>query len=324
MALQFGRKINLIVSGSQGNGLDLSELHIVFRVSHQVTETPNLLSARVYNLSDRTAQIIAKEFNTVTLIAGYQGNYGTIFQGTIKQTRKGRENPTDTYFDIFAADAEIFYNWGFINTALSAGYSQQDVANALTKAGQTWQPATGTSDAVGAGNAAAASFLPQKAPRGKVMFGAVKSHARVLARSNGMDWSFYKGQWLFVPKLAYLPNEAVVLTSKTGLIGLPEQTQDGIEGRCLLNPALGPGTRLKIDNNAIQRMQWNLSYAQALYVSPQTTPTIANDGMYKVLFVDHVGDTRGNDWYTDFVCLAVDSTFTPVTQTILESGGIPA
>ena len=34
------------------------------------------------------------------------------------------------------------------------------------------------------------------------------------------------------------------------------------------------------------------------------------DGLYYVMRANHVGDTRGQDWYTDLLCLSVDATVT--------------
>ena len=92
MAEQFGRKVSLIIGPDAGDALDLSGLRIVFRVQRGDTQTPNSLRARVYNVSDNTAQRAeSKEFTRIVLQAGYEGNYGIIFDGSIIQVRRGRE-----------------------------------------------------------------------------------------------------------------------------------------------------------------------------------------------------------------------------------------
>jgi hypothetical protein len=50
-----------------------------------------------------------------------------------------------------------------------------------------------------------------------------------------------------------MPGEAVVLTSGTGLLGRPEQTEDSIEIVSLLNPLLKIGSRVQIDNASINQ-----------------------------------------------------------------------
>jgi hypothetical protein len=97
---QWLRKIRLFVlpppSSPLNQGIDLSEMRIEFRVNAADVETPNTAIIRVYNLSEATATQVAGEFDRVILEAGYEdGNFGTIFQGTIKQFRRGRVSRTD-------------------------------------------------------------------------------------------------------------------------------------------------------------------------------------------------------------------------------------
>ncbi|MGC8165472.1 hypothetical protein ACP3WT_28400, partial [Salmonella enterica] len=68
-----------------------------------------------------TRQRIEQEFTRIVLQAGYAGNYGIIFDGSVKQVRRGRENQTDTYLDITAADGDSAYNFAVVNTSLAAG-----------------------------------------------------------------------------------------------------------------------------------------------------------------------------------------------------------
>ena len=41
-----------------------------------------------------------------------------------------------------------------------------------------------------------------------------------------------------IPMMGYRSGQEVVLTPKTGLIGMPEVAPDGIHAKCLLNPKL--------------------------------------------------------------------------------------
>jgi hypothetical protein len=75
------------------------------------------------------------EFNTVTLQAGYEGgNFGIIFQGSIKQTATGRERNVDSYVDIWAADGDEWTNFSVISQSLAAGQTPQQVITAITGA----------------------------------------------------------------------------------------------------------------------------------------------------------------------------------------------
>lgn len=292
---QWLRKCALIVAPDQGGaGLDFSQLRVRFHVRRADIQTPNTLEARVWNVSEQTAVQVKREFQRVVLQAGYEfGNFGTIFDGTIRQVRWGRENQTDTYMDILASDGDEAYNFAVANTTLAAGSTHQD---------QTW-----AMRAVMEEHGIKQGYMPeltdQKLPRGKVMFGMCRDYLRDIAASTGCSWSIQDGALQLVPLSGYLPSEAVVLSSKTGMIGMPEQTQDGIRTKCLLNPRLKVSGQVQIDNKSVQQMRIDMSYTAINF-----QPKIADDGFYRLLVVEHFGDTRGNDWYSDLICLALDDT----------------
>ena len=51
MEYQFLRECSLVASDDTGDTADLSNLRVVFRITHGIQSTPRLLSARVYNPS---------------------------------------------------------------------------------------------------------------------------------------------------------------------------------------------------------------------------------------------------------------------------------
>ncbi|WP_144156562.1 phage protein [Paraburkholderia sp. BCC1885] len=306
MANQFGRQASLIVStGTQG--LDLSQLRFKFQTRNADTQAPNTLYVRIYNLAPTTVQTIQKEFTTVTLQAGYEsGNYGIIFQGTIKQIATGRERNVDSYLDIWAADGDEFYNFAVISLSLAAGQTPEQVINAIQSAPSVngVAPVQYASDAQGL-VAGAGAGQAQALSRGKVLFGMTRDYARDWADKYGYRWSLQNGQFVVVPITGYRPGEAVVLSSTTGLIGIPEITNEGVTARALLNPLIRIGCLVQIaqsDINQITQQQQGLQYSPA--VANATTAA----GFYRVMLATFSGDTRANDWYVDIVCLAVDTT----------------
>ena len=299
MSTQYGRVASLVVADGI-SALDLSQLHLKFQIKQFDLQTPNTAQIRVFNVSDQTAQKVQTEFSRVVLQAAYEGgDIGTIFDGTLVQVRRGRESPVDTYLDLSAADGDVASNFAVVNAAVAAGSSFADRAKALTQAmGQH-----------GVREGYTCPLPEGKLPRGKVMFGMARDHLRDLAFATDTKWSVQNGELQIIPLEGYLPGEAVVLTSATGMIGLPEQTQDGIKVRCLLNPKIKIGAQVKIDNKSIQQAQLQLSAqgsAQNAFL-----PSISDDGLYRVVVCEHSGDTRGNEWYSDLICIALGQGVTP-------------
>ena len=299
--LQYIRRCNLVVSGVSGDGLDLSNLRIVFKIKKSDTQTPNTAEIRVYNLAPATAKQIRKEFKRVVLQAGYESNYGVIFDGNIKQVRMGRENGTDTYIDIAAGDGDEAYNYAVVNTTLAAGAKQSDQIDA----------AAGSMTSKGVGKGFIADTGSASLPRGKVMYGNARDYLRQSAEASGTTWSVQDGKLQLVSLTSVLPNQAVLLTSKTGLVGTPEQTNDGIKAKCLLNPMLKIGVRVKINEEDVNEAKLPDSDKKD---SANKPADISKDGIYRLLVVEHSGDTRGNDWYSDLVCLDVDASAPPGKQ----------
>lgn len=296
---QYLRKCQLIVFGANLDGLDLSQLRIKFSVKRSDTMTPNVADIRVYNLQEETAVRIRKEFTRVILQAGYEGNYGVIFQGNIKQVILGRESATDTFIDIVAGDGDRAYNFAIVNATIAKGSTQLDQVNAATAA---MAPKGVTAGHIG-------DMPAEKLPRGKVMYGNARDYLRNTAQSTQKSWSIQDEKVTFVAKKAYLPNERVVLTSKTGMIGTPQQTNEGVNVKCLLNPNIKIASRVEIDNRSIQRFKINLSVPNSAANIP--APLTA-DGVYYCLVVEHSGDTRGIEWYSSLICLNLDVTSNPI------------
>lgn len=299
MTTQFGRIASLFATNAL-LAIDLSQLHFSFQTSAQDNETPNLARIRVYNMAPSTQERVRSEFTSVILQAGYrQGAVGTIFKGSIIQARRGHESPADQYTDIIAADGDIPYQYAKVKAVLDG-----QITN--LKQAQTLQ------DALHAAGAEANASIPEAEfatggilPRGKVLYGLVRTHLRNLAQSTSTSWSIQNGRLQMTSIFGVLPNQAVVLNAKTGLIGFPEQTENGVMVKCLINPLILPGCLIQLDNGAINEAETGTTYSTVnLFAS------IPADGFYKVLVVECEGDSRGNSWYQNLTCIAVDQSAT--------------
>lgn len=298
---QYLRVCTLLVSSVSGTALDLSQLRIKFAVKRSESMTPNTADIRVYNLEEQTAIRIRKEFTKVTLNAGYAGNNGVIFQGNIKQVILGRESATDTYIDIIAGDGDLAYNFAVVVQTLAAGATQMNQVNAAADA---MKDKGVTKGHIG-------ELPTQQLPRGKVMFGNARNYMRAVSQTTNNSWSIQDEKITFIGTKAYLPGERVVLTSVTGMVGTPEQTNEGINVKCLLNPKIKVGGRIVIDNKSIQQLKINLNITDPKQIAKSIPAPLTADGTYFVLVVEYLGDTRGIEWYCNLICLNIDVTTSP-------------
>lgn len=272
MALQYIRKWTLLASESTGDGLDLSGLRCTFKVSKKDTQTPNEAEFTIYNVGRDAMAKLKKSFVKVIASAGYESNFGLVFSGNIKGFEQSKEG-TETVLKLTAGDGDKEYNYTVINKTIAAGADASTIIGELTTAMNV--PIEHTPD-----------FNAPSLPRGKVLYGRPHEFMREQADNTGCTWSIQDGKVLVLKRTEVLNGNAVLLNSKSGLIGIPKQTEDGIEGVCLLNPMLKIGAKLKIESE----------------FAPDIT------GEYRIISISHYGDTHANDWYSGFTALALNQT----------------
>lgn len=298
----YDRKLSIVLGEAGKTGLDFSQFRVTFSVRRGDQQTPNSVDCRIYNLSTQTQNQVKNEFDTIVLQAGYANNFGLIFRGDIKQIRSGRENAKDTYLDITAADGDEAYNFSYIRYTQAAGGNQdQSLAAFVNSFGgditQGYKP----------------TFQSNGCVRGQVFYGATKDELREFASQNDCTWSIQEGKLTIIPLTSYIPGAIPVLSPTTGLIGQPEQIQNGISMRVLLNPGLKIGQLVKLDSSVtINQLRFGLDgQSQGSNGLLQTSIKSSADGTYYVMRADHSGDSRGGPWYTDLICLATDATIPP-------------
>lgn len=313
MTRQWLRKASLII-GDGESALDLSALHYTFTVSQSDINTPNRAEIRIYNVSDATAKRARdlEEGGSVVLSAGYDGSFGTIFHGTIIQVLVGKENPTDSFIDIVAGDGDLGYCMAVVHKAMAAGATVRDRIGAALEALAEYGVRPGQ----------IAQDLPeQPLPRGTVLHGMAREVLNDAIASADATWWIQNGELNVVKGRGFLPGEAVVLTSATGLVGLPVQSIDGISMHCLLNPQIQPGRLIQIDNKSVQQVKFNPDLSSSVQFG--FVPKLDTDGFYRAIVVNHLGDSQGQDWYTEIVGVALDGP--PISNGLLEKGySIPA
>jgi hypothetical protein len=304
---QYLRKLSCIVGDQFGNGIEFADFRVQFQVRRGDMQTPNTADVRIFNLSDSTANEIAnvQEYTQIALQAGYEGNFGLIFRGIIKQTRLGRIDQKDSYVDITAADGDELYNYSALSLTLAKGSSPSDDIASMMQSFTT----TLAREAIAYDSDSAPQLQGNARVRGRVWYGMGRECLRKFAAANGVLWSVQDGRLTLIPQNGYIEGQVPVISRNTGLIGVPEMTAQGLELRVLLNPSIRIGQLIQLQSNAINQYRYGTDLA-----SQANNPLLARslktsaDGLYYVMSANHSGDTRGNDWYTDLTCLAANAS----------------
>jgi hypothetical protein len=304
---QFGREFQLLVSNKAGQTIDLSQYRVKFHIKRTGYQTPNTADIIVYNVPENViASIVVQEFSRVFVSAGYAGNYGRIFTGNLKQGISGRESATDTFFNLICGDSDQAYNFSVvtqtIGSASAGGAKQSDQLNAAISSMAQY----------GVNSGYTGLLPPVVLPRGKVMYGAAKDYIKAISDTNNFDWSIQDEQIILISEKSYLPSQTVVLTAKTGMIGTPQQTVNGMMVKCLLNPAIKMHTLIQINNKSVAQFKIDFTVPGSVANTP---PSYSADGTYYVWVAEHIGDTRGTEWYTTISALNYDLTGNPLNGT---------
>ena len=285
------------------NALDLSALNIEFSIDVPVGPLATCVIT-VRNLGLDYMAGVTKEYNWVTLSAGYQSKTFKLFDGAVSWFARGRESPTETSLEIHGNEYDTEINVAPINVTLPAGSTDFDKIHACV---QAMNQAGGNNVQVG--------FLSQtidqsQTPRAQALFGTTHDVLRDIAQKNNALWHIADGKLNMIAYGDAMGEQAVVLNSTTGLIGTPRLTfQGGINGTSLLNGNIKKGGLIQLNEKDINQQvaaaplpggMSSLQQTPGEAMNQAMATQISYNGIYTVLSLKHRGNNRSTDWYTDF------------------------
>lgn len=288
----YGRKWKIVVarSGDDDGALVLSDsnfglkaLRAVFVIDRQGYQAFNYGDIKIYNLNSKTESWIIEEGNKVIISAGYvNGAYGKIFEGRAMQVLRDRDNVVDYTLTLHCIDGLYLQNNNIVKFTLNAGSDQRGNINKIAAMASTPIPLGFVTD----------DISKKTLPRGKVFFGEPRQYLRDIALDNNAQFFVDEGQANISKLTDVQDDEALVYSPTTGLVGTPQQTDYGASFTLLLDPNVTikkPAMKIKLDQSMVRQ---NL-------IRVGEIPTLLDqDGIYQVAALTHIGDTRGNDWYT--------------------------
>jgi hypothetical protein len=280
-SVTFGRKYRVLVADEKITALDVSQLRVIFEIEKIALQIANYAFIKIYNLNEVTENAIINEGARVIVEAGYDnGIYGTIFDGKILQFLRSKEDNLDYVLTLVCLDGDSFLSNNYINLTLNAGQNKRQVIEAVCNQAMVTTEIGRVSPDISS----------ERLPRGKVLFGDPKQYLRDVAKDQRAGFYVENGKVYIERATDIAEGSALVLTPKTGLIGTPEQTQEGVGFRTLLDPRIKLKTMIKLDQSYIRQLQQQIG---------QYPVILDQDGQYQAYRVRHIGDSRGNDWYTE-------------------------
>ena len=312
MSSQFNRQVTIELGQLGRSGLRVQDLRVSFSVKKSSTDTFNTGKVAIYNLNENSRRFvdsfdITDDKNLLTISAGYEGNQKVLFRGNISLVSISIEKP-NVITNIEANDGERTINELKFYPPLSyaagtwAKHVLQDVIN-KTSLGQDYVNWSAIRD--------------KQYKNGFSFQGDAKVLVNNLCNYLGLDWSIQDNQLKFNKSNDTDGAPVVNLTPDTGLISSPIRLNDihsalygqlskadkeaeglskvtgatgrkyhkkisgGYEIKCLLQPTAEPGGVVQVTSDNIKKQQ------------------------FRILEVEHSGDTHGAEWFSKLTTVAM-------------------
>lgn len=260
-----------------------SALHVRFDVTSAMS-TPVYGDITVYNLSQSLINQLADEGSRVVVVAGYEdGNEGVVWNGNVFHFIQYQQNVVDRVLLMHCIFGRDIITDNFVIASITGGKTRgerfehytQNINISIKRSEKMNQEST-------------------KTVRREIIFGDPMTNVHDDAHLEGRVVAFDKGGVLTDANIATEKSELPVITVSpdTGLIGLPTQIPRGVSFQTLLDPRLVfdiPAREVELVNTEVMAQQLSLG---------QPPPIISPTGKYRIASVRHVGDTRGNEWYS--------------------------
>lgn len=273
MSQQFNRSSRVTVGPAGGTGVAVTDdFRISFRVSRSLGRELNSADVQLYNLSPQTRTRIIDEGEVMQIEAGYAGNTEILAVADITRSLVSRE-PPDTILKLESQDGATPLTARRLNLSFEAGASVQTVLSSIVSELALGRIQTGAQ-------------ISGTYQEGVVFSGHASEILDKVTAKAGVDWSIQDRNLQILTPNTARQGRGVLVTPDTGLIRSPEPLDDpegkpkgdsvkGYKIKTLLNPKIVPGERLVLESAEVSRSEFLIDS------------------------VEHVGDNRGQDWYTE-------------------------
>ena len=259
MAVLFGRIVRVAIAN-----LLISDLRIQAKVSRPADGTQTTGFVKIYNLAkDRERQVYERGAQ-LRVDAGYPSTLATIFTGQAQRIRRKRQIDQAVNRVLHIDLGDETHAKGRLGGVTSRAYAgSESVRNVAIDF------------AADMGLAARVDAIPSSLRvQDWSASGAITDALTDLLSPHQLGWHEDDGV-IVVTQVgaASAAAQTVALSATTGLVGIPEETDEGARFQMLLNPAVKRGSRLLVDSETAA-------------------------GLWRVVSLDHDADNRGGRFIT--------------------------
>ena len=275
--LQFNRTASLAIGPGSEQGIAFRDFRIVFEVEKTDTTDSNKANISIYNLSEATRNKIKKD-DVVLLNAGYVEGYGEelLFAGNITRVSHAKDG-AEVVTKIAAADGIKLLREIKIAKSYAEGTKAKAVLFDLISIYRSNGISTRTIPEDIDENAEYVAAL--------ALLGLIKDAMDRVCFRLSLSWVINNNSLTITHEDESDKTRAIVLTSTSGLIGIPERDEDigdkpnkekaknGWKFKALLQPKLQPKGLIQV-----------------------SSVEVGQNKIFRVTSIKHSGDTEGEEW----------------------------
>lgn len=250
--------------------LVIRDMRVRFKVTKTLADEPNTADVEIFNLPERDRAAFETKPLHVRLDAGYEDELGRLFVGDLEfgtSTREGASWVTK----LTIGDGSAAYKGAKVNRSFKGGTPKREILAEIAGSMGLKMP-TSIADA---------KEIASQVVSGTVARGASSKAMTKALAGTGMGWSIQDGELQILRKGEVRADLAHVIRQSSGLIGSPAFGPPKKPGeppiltfKCKIYPTLTPAARVSLESERIR-------------------------GLFKLIRVVHVGDTRGAEWYSE-------------------------
>ncbi|MEH7876958.1 hypothetical protein V7799_04515 [Rhizobium laguerreae] len=280
------RKVRATFNGGLAinpGGINPHDIRIEFNIDKDTSSSPNSAEITIFNLSESHRNSVGKEFDAITLEAGYippegDGNVGVIFKGAVRDVEHRREGPNILTI-ISCGDGSKALRRATISKSFPKGTPVKDVVDELAKQIEK--------EGVSRGEWKFPDDVESKTfKRPYAVCGSCVRELDTIGRGNGFYWNIQNETMEIVPGDGFIGG-VVLISPETGMIGTPAITDNGVRVAALLNPEIRPNRRVQLKSETLEMN--------------------GDDGLYRVTSVSYSGNNMDGEFKVDVTGEAVKS-----------------
>jgi hypothetical protein len=255
-----------------GQAIDITGLRIRFEVEKSVSRHPNKTEIWVTNLSAESRKLVQNKPIAFSLEVGYDDVYRMLASGDLHFGKSEYKRP-DWETMVQLSEGGTAFNFARVNKSYRRGTPLSTILKDVSGAMGFTLPDNISSD-----------VLNKQIATGTVVLGAARDELTRLLAPYGYHWSNQGGRLQVLADEEVGDLNPILVSQETGMIG---------------SPAYGNPTKSDKPPTLHVKM---LLYPGIVPGNPIQVVSLTESGYFRVEKVKHVGDTHGDDWYTQIEC----------------------